>query len=251
MHGVANIAQPVANRSQSKFTASFGSLASLTRDPRHYQIAVLALLLIYGVGWLNFDVSVEQITILLGTVVLTQFIGARFPGQAAFDPRSPLISGLSLCLLLRTNNPLLLVTAAVVAVASKFVIRWHGKHIFNPTNFAIVVSYDARATPTPLTPDDPDTLPSFLARPARSCSTSRRRRQSSVRCRATVVVPPRDSGCPPGTTVGGGVRRVATSSNVSKAQRLTPRHRSGTSWSLDRQAGSSSCTPQCTKTQSP
>ncbi len=140
MHGVANIAQPVANRSQSKFTASFGSLASLTRDPRHYQIAVLALLLIYGVGWLNFDVSVEQITILLGTVVLTQFIGARFPGQAAFDPRSPLISGLSLCLLLRTNNPLLLVTAAVVAVASKFVIRWHGKHIFNPTNFAIVVT---------------------------------------------------------------------------------------------------------------
>lgn len=139
MHGAAHIAQPVAKGSQSKVTANLGSLASLTRDPRHYQIAVLASLLIYGVGWLNFDVSIEQITILLGTVVLTQFIGTQFPGQAAFDPRSPLISGLSLCLLLRTNNPLLLVAAAVVAVASKFVIRWHGKHIFNPTNFAIVV----------------------------------------------------------------------------------------------------------------
>lgn len=115
-------------------------LASLARDPRHYQIAVLSSLLVYGVGWLNFDVSAEQIAIILGTVLLTQFFCAQLAGQAAFDPRSPLISGLSLCLLLRANNPLLLIGAAVVAVASKFLIRWNGKHIFNPTNFAIVLT---------------------------------------------------------------------------------------------------------------
>jgi len=136
MNGAANIAQAATDGSQSKVAAI---LASLSRDPRHYQIAVLSSLLIYGVGWLSFDVSVEQIAILLGTVLATQFICAQFPGQARFDPRSPLISGLSLCLLLRTNNPLLLIVAAVVAVGSKFVIRWNNKHIFNPTNFAIVL----------------------------------------------------------------------------------------------------------------
>ncbi|HZE20311.1 MAG TPA: RnfABCDGE type electron transport complex subunit D, partial [Candidatus Angelobacter sp.] len=55
-----------------------------------------------------------------------------------FDPKSALISGLSLCLLLRTNYPLLAIAAAVITVASKFVIRWNGKHIFNPTNFGLV-----------------------------------------------------------------------------------------------------------------
>lgn len=136
MNKAANIAPEATDGTSGKFTAIF---ANLTRDPRHYQIAVLSSLLIYGVGWLSFDVSPEQIAILLGTVLLTQFICAQFPGQAAFDPRSPLISGLSLCLLLRSNNPLLLIAAAVIAVASKFVIRWNNKHIFNPTNFAIVL----------------------------------------------------------------------------------------------------------------
>src|SRR5262249_23931105 len=55
-----------------------------------------------------------------------------------FDPRSALISGLSLCLLLRTNSLLLAVDAAIVAIGSKFVVKVGGKHIFNPTNVAIV-----------------------------------------------------------------------------------------------------------------
>jgi len=136
MNGAANIA-PLAE-SGAKFKIATIH-ASLTRDPRHYQIAVLSSLLIYGVGWLSFDVSIEQIAILLGTVLATQYICAQLPGQAAFDPRSPLISGLSLCLLLRTNNPLLLFVAAAATVASKFTLRWNNKHIFNPTNFGIVL----------------------------------------------------------------------------------------------------------------
>jgi Na+-transporting NADH:ubiquinone oxidoreductase subunit NqrB len=52
--------------------------------------------------------------------------------------RSALISGLSLCLLLRTNHAELAVVAAVVTIAGKFLIRVHGKHIFNPTNGGIV-----------------------------------------------------------------------------------------------------------------
>jgi Na+-transporting NADH:ubiquinone oxidoreductase subunit NqrB len=107
-------------------------------DPRYYQIAVLTSLLIYGVGWLSFDVGVGQIAILLGSVFLTQFLCGKFVAASPFDPRSALISGLSLCLLLRTNSPLLMVVTAVVTIASKFVLKWNHKHIFNPTNFGIV-----------------------------------------------------------------------------------------------------------------
>ena len=107
-------------------------------DPRHYQIAVLAALLIYGVGWLSFDTARREITLLLGTALLTQFLCGKFFSVSAFDPRSALISGLSLCLLLRTNSTLLLILTAAITIASKFVVKWNHKHIFNPTNFGIV-----------------------------------------------------------------------------------------------------------------
>ncbi|HEY3166220.1 MAG TPA: Na+-transporting NADH:ubiquinone oxidoreductase, subunit NqrB, partial [Candidatus Binatia bacterium] len=110
----------------------------LPNDPRYYQIAVLACLLIYGFGWLGFDTSARDIAILLGSVLITQFLCGRFFAAAPFDPRSALISGISLCLLLRTNSLLLLIVTAVVTIASKFLIKWNHKHIFNPTNFGIV-----------------------------------------------------------------------------------------------------------------
>jgi Na+-transporting NADH:ubiquinone oxidoreductase subunit NqrB len=107
-------------------------------DPRYYQIAVLTSLLIYGVGWLGFDVGISQVAILLASVLLTQFLCGKFVAASPFDPRSALISGLSLCLLLRTNSPLLMVVTAVVTIASKFLIKWNHKHLFNPTNFGII-----------------------------------------------------------------------------------------------------------------
>jgi len=112
--------------------------AQRLRDPRLYQIAVLSSLLLYGVFALDFEVSLLQAAVLLGTALLTQAACTRLWHLPAFDPRSALISGLSLCLLLRTGSLLLAFVAAVVTIASKFVLRWRGKHVFNPTNFGIV-----------------------------------------------------------------------------------------------------------------
>jgi enediyne biosynthesis protein E5 len=110
----------------------------LPSDPRYYQLVVLASLLIYGAGWLDFDTSAREMALLLGSVLVTQFLCNRFLAATPFDPRSALISGLSLCLLLRTNSIPLLILAAVFTIASKFVLKWNRKHIFNPTNFGIV-----------------------------------------------------------------------------------------------------------------
>jgi Na+-transporting NADH:ubiquinone oxidoreductase subunit NqrB len=106
-------------------------------DPRLYQIATLASLLVYGMGWLDLGVTAARVGLLLLTVLATQAVCDRFTGVTV-NARSALISGLSLCLLLRTNRIELAVLAAVIAIAAKFVIRFRGKHIFNPTNGGLV-----------------------------------------------------------------------------------------------------------------
>lgn len=112
---------------------------SLWRDPRLYQIASLSILLLYGLLFLHFNVSIWQIVVTLGSAQLTQYAATRYFNLPTFDPKSALISSLSLCLLLRTNDLAVAGFAAVIAIGSKFVIRWNGKHIFNPTNLALVV----------------------------------------------------------------------------------------------------------------
>jgi hypothetical protein len=108
-------------------------------DPRLYQIASLGTLLLYGLFWIRFDVSVPQIALTFGTALLTQYAGTRLYKLPAFDPLSPLVSALGLCIFLRTNDLMVVVLASFLAIASKFIIRWEKKHIFNPTNLALVV----------------------------------------------------------------------------------------------------------------
>ena len=75
---------------------------------------------------------------VVGGTLTTQAISSRWIGQP-FDYRSPLISALSLTILLRTGSVWLSLGAAVLAIASKYLLRWNGKHIFNPANFGLVV----------------------------------------------------------------------------------------------------------------
>lgn len=110
----------------------------LRKDPRNYQIVTLSGLLLYGALGLDFAIHPLQIAVTLGTALATQWLLGRVVGLPRFDPKSPLISGLSLCLLLRTTHPGWAAAAAAIAVAGKFLIRRRGKHVFNPTNFALV-----------------------------------------------------------------------------------------------------------------
>ncbi|PYT06999.1 MAG: hypothetical protein DMF49_09540 [Acidobacteria bacterium] len=110
------------------------------RDPRLYQISVLSLLLAYGFFRLGFDVMAAQIAVTLGAALGAQYACSRLWRLAAFEPKSALISGLSLCLLLRTNLLTVATATAVAAIASKFLIRWNGKHVFNPTNVGLAAA---------------------------------------------------------------------------------------------------------------
>jgi enediyne biosynthesis protein E5 len=100
-------------------------------DPRYWQIGALTALLLYGVFVLHFEVTLLRAALIVLVAVATQRCFTK-------DIRSAIISGLSLALLLRSNHLTILLLAAVIAIASKFVLRINGKHLFNPTNFAIV-----------------------------------------------------------------------------------------------------------------
>lgn len=124
-------------------------------DPRAYQIAALSTLLVLGLFGLGFDIPLTHVAVTLMGALAGQWLAARMgrPSRDAasttsptpFEWRSALISGLSLCLLLRARHPAWMLLAALVAVGSKFVLRvpradGHGtKHILNPTNGAIVI----------------------------------------------------------------------------------------------------------------
>ena len=153
------------------------------RDPRNYQVAALASLLGIGLARFGFDVPPAHVAIALSSALVGQWWASRMGGLAtpaahvrvthargwsaapargwnvsperacrvapraprAFEWKSALISGLSLCLLLRARNPLWMALAALVAVSSKFLLRvpCHrragSKHVLNPANGAIVL----------------------------------------------------------------------------------------------------------------
>jgi hypothetical protein len=111
----------------------------MPRDPRWYQIAVLSGLFLYGRTFLDFDVSWPRAALILGSALFTQW-AFQFARLERFDPKSALISALSLCLLLRTNEALVAALVACATIASKFLIRVNGKHVFNPTNFGLVLA---------------------------------------------------------------------------------------------------------------
>src|SRR5215468_9729899 len=111
----------------------------LWTDARHYQIAALSTLVIYNIGWLDFGARPLNSALALTSAILTQILCSRLYGLPSIDLRSPLITGLSLSLLLRADEPWLHAVAGVIAIGSKFVLRIDGKHIWNPAGFAIVV----------------------------------------------------------------------------------------------------------------
>lgn len=111
---------------------------ALLRDVRHIQIVALSVFLVIQFGWIDFGATPAGVACALGACLLTQTLACRITG-APFDWRSPAITALSIALLLRASTPLWLAAAGMVGIGSKFMLRIDGRHVFNPSGFAIVV----------------------------------------------------------------------------------------------------------------
>jgi len=107
-------------------------------DPRNYQIGVLSSLILLGVFHFAFQLPWWHVVACVGSTLGTQAFADKLI-ERKFDARSPLISALSLTILLRTGSIWLSIAAGVLAIGSKYILRWRGKHIFNPANFGLVI----------------------------------------------------------------------------------------------------------------
>ncbi|NNF40906.1 MAG: hypothetical protein HKN64_05965, partial [Woeseiaceae bacterium] len=104
----------------------------------YYQIAVLTSLVCFGVLALDFGIDGNHAVVIVAAALAVQFFATAYLRLPHFDPLSPLITSLSLTLLLRTDALMLAAAAAAIAIGSKFLIRINGKHVFNPANVALV-----------------------------------------------------------------------------------------------------------------
>ncbi len=118
-------------------------IPQLKIDLRDLQVLALTGFLSLGLISYSFDFAINlpiimtALTVSLSVQYLANFLIKKQENVEVIS-RSALITGLGLCLLLRTNSLGVMGVAATCAILSKFLIKYHGKHIFNPANFGII-----------------------------------------------------------------------------------------------------------------
>jgi Na+-transporting NADH:ubiquinone oxidoreductase subunit NqrB len=112
----------------------------LSSDARHFQILSQFTFLIYGILFLGWDQDwLNYAAAFTGTVgIQTIFIKTGYAQNHSY--KSAIITALGLCLLLKTNSPIIFFCAGAIAIAQKFAIRINGKHLWNPANFGIIIA---------------------------------------------------------------------------------------------------------------
>jgi Na+-transporting NADH:ubiquinone oxidoreductase subunit NqrB len=106
-------------------------------DARHFQLLFLGSFLWLGIGFLQWEILPWQIPINLITACTIQYLAIRVRNIPAHSLKSAVITALSMSILFRTDQYLLIVLSTTLAIASKFILRFNGKHVYNPANFGI------------------------------------------------------------------------------------------------------------------
>src|SRR6476620_5854928 len=108
-------------------------------DPRYLIAGLITLVLIvaqlrYHVVGGDSRLAVARLTCTITEAILSWFMRGR-----VVNLQSAYISGISLTLLLKPQGATLwpFVLGGFLAIASKYVLRYRGNHLWNPTNFAI------------------------------------------------------------------------------------------------------------------
>jgi enediyne biosynthesis protein E5 len=118
----------------------------LFKDARYFQILFQSIFLSYGILFLHWKAEWWLYSTYFAVSIITQLVFEYFLGRKefiywkriTFSFPSVIISSFGLSLLLKTNDIEIAALAAFISIASKFIIRINGKHIFNPSALGIV-----------------------------------------------------------------------------------------------------------------
>ncbi len=116
---------------------------SRLRIPSAKTLITLLITLIIVVGEWRYGImgGYEKLVITLGTCVAVEAFLSYFLLGTRPRLQSAYITGTSLSLLLRPAGGLYwpFVVAAALAISSKYVLRYRGKHLWNPSNFSLAL----------------------------------------------------------------------------------------------------------------
>jgi Na+-transporting NADH:ubiquinone oxidoreductase subunit NqrB len=114
--------------------------AALSRvDPRYLIAGLITLVLLAGQLRYHILGSYERLVLALAVCTATEALLSWFDRGKVVNLQSAYISGISLTLLTKPQGGALwpFAVGGFLAIASKYVLRYRGNHLWNPTNFAI------------------------------------------------------------------------------------------------------------------
>jgi Na+-translocating ferredoxin:NAD+ oxidoreductase RnfD subunit len=122
------------------------------RDPRLHLASVIVSLQVLGQVAFDFDLSIAQILIALGASAVLEFAIAFRRRRVIMWPASALLTGNGVAFVLRvpgtehgdwwsTRGWWIFAGTAAAGLLSKHLIRFRGQHLFNPSNFGLVLCF--------------------------------------------------------------------------------------------------------------
>ncbi len=123
-----------------------------TRDPRLHVAAVIITIHVLGQFGLGFRVSVPQILAAILTCAVLEVLLTFRTSRAFVWPASAMLTGSGVALILRvpgtppdepwsTYRWYVFAGVAALSLLTKYVIRYRGSHLFNPSNIGLVAAF--------------------------------------------------------------------------------------------------------------
>lgn len=109
----------------------------LSLDNRFAPPVFITLILL--AGHLSFGIleSYQKTLLAIGTAIAAELVLGRFMTNKWPHLASAYISGISVGILLRSPGFWPYAVCSLLAITSKYVLRWNGRHLWNPSNFGI------------------------------------------------------------------------------------------------------------------
>ena len=110
-------------------------------DPKYLIVFLITLVLVVGEARYSILGGYNRLATTLGICVATEVFLSWFLRGRIVNISSAYITGISLALLIKPQANLLwpFALGAFLAIASKYVLTYRGRHLWNPSNFAIAL----------------------------------------------------------------------------------------------------------------
>ena len=108
-------------------------------DPRYLSSGLITLILVFGQMYVGFLHGLSQLFTAIAAALVAEMALGRLLTGRWLNPASAYITGISCGILLRSLYLWPFAIASLLSIMSKYVLRFKGRHLWNPSNLGICV----------------------------------------------------------------------------------------------------------------